>query len=157
MAYEGVRDAAERAKKCREANKRWRLANPEKVRESKRRHYQKHKGTHHEGYLRWYARNRVKVIERARRLRAEALIAYGSRCVCCGESHSEFLGIDHLPGYANALAPNKNGRSYNTRYRGVMEYHRLKKAGWPKEFVRMLCMNCNFATRRGKVCPHQKP
>jgi hypothetical protein len=31
----------------------------------------------------------------------------------------------------------------------------LKRQNWPQDGYRVLCMNCNWATSRGRTCPHE--
>src|SRR6266567_4357200 len=52
--------------------------------------YQKQYGERNREVLR-HNQNRLKA-----KLRREVLAAYGGKCVCCGESHPEFLAIDHV-------------------------------------------------------------
>ena len=133
--------------------KAWRKANPEKVREYQRRHEAKH-GRRISPY---YANNRVRVLEAAKErnalLRKEMLFAYGDRCVCCGEDEPAFLTLDHY-GDDKGIPMRKDKNKYAQNYRGAAEYRRLKRLGWPQEGFRLLCMNCNWATRWKKVCPH---
>ncbi|TMS00159.1 hypothetical protein [Nonomuraea basaltis] len=100
-----------------------------------------------------YASNPERGRERARRdyqrLRQEMFVAYGDRCACCGESEQEFLCLDHVGGGGNADRARTGGKNS-----GVLR--RLSKEGWPQEGYRVLCANCNTATMRGRVCPHQK-
>lgn len=100
---------------------------------------------------------RAKLIEYGKRfnrnLRQEMLDNYGRICVCCGETHEEFLTLDHLD-------PKVGGRvkfgKYTKNSRGLGEYLRLRRLGWPKEGLRILCMNCNFAIGKAGFCPHSK-
>ena len=79
------------------------------------------------------------------KLKAEMYEAYGGAlCQCCGESHEEFLTIDHIEPVG--ASPHK------TRC-GVGLYRWLKKHGFPAGF-RVLCMNCNFAMGQYGYCPH---
>lgn len=81
------------------------------------------------------------------KLRNEMLAAYGNACACCGETAPAFLTIDHIHGGGTkhrASLPSKN------------VYAEIRREGFPKDKYRLLCMNCNFATRFGKKCPHQQ-
>lgn len=103
-----------------------------------------------------YHRNRdvVAAQEKARKqkLKREIFEAYGgARCACCGESHIEFLSIDHVDG--NGAAHRKQLKL--ERRGGGDFYYWLKRNKFPKGF-RVLCMNCNFATGRFGICPHQR-
>jgi hypothetical protein len=86
-------------------------------------------------------RHKVKV-------KAEVYAALGSRCACCGEDNQEFLSVDHIHGDGKihrALI----GNSPQALYKAI------KDEGFPKDKYRILCMNCNFATRYGQPCPHE--
>lgn len=92
--------------------------------------------------------------ERNVRLRAAALDAYGGVCACCGESRSEFLGIDHIGGRDRASPDHylPNGR----RVVGVKLYDLLRRLGYPKEGYRLLCHNCNLSRGFYGYCPHER-
>lgn len=76
-------------------------------------------------------------------MRLEAIEAYGGKCVCCGESRREFLTIDHI-----------NGRGDSKKIQIHMEIQNLKKAGWPKINIQLLCFNCNCSKGIYGSCPH---
>ena len=87
------------------------------------------------------------------RLRQEFLDIYGRQCACCGESHEEFLTIEHTP--------DKWGRKLKAmhpkhRRTGVMAISLFKKLGWPKRGIQVLCINCNFSKGIRGYCPHEK-
>ena len=68
------------------------------------------------------------------------------------------LTIDHhRDDYKGVRHPRAggNGKTVLAHVRGHGEYARLKKMGFPPGLVRVLCMNCNWATRRGDKCPHE--
>lgn len=72
---------------------------------------------------------------------------YGRKCKCCGEAEIKFLTIDHIKG---------GGRKHREALGikdGFSIYSWLVKNNFPKGF-RILCMNCNFASRFGR-CPHK--
>lgn len=104
---------------------------------------------------RWRAKNRDKerAYHRAVRIRykLEMIAAYGGACDCCGETDPAFLTLDHV---------NRDGNLHRARYGGrnvaspMQIYAELRRKGWPKDGFRVLCMNCNFATRFGDPCPH---
>lgn len=80
-------------------------------------------------------------------LKLEVYEAYGGAiCACCGETHIEFLSVDHI---------NNDGAKHR-KEKGVLGglYGWLKKRNFPPGF-RVLCMNCNFALGHGGSCPHQ--
>lgn len=70
---------------------------------------------------------------------------YGGVCVCCGETEVGFLAIDHTEGGGN-----QHRKTFSTYY----EYVRwlLKEL---RDGFRVLCYNCNHATKDGDPCPHQ--
>lgn len=74
-------------------------------------------------------------------LKLEMIVAYGERCVLCGEVHWEFLTIDHING----------GGTEHRRAIGSKDiYAWLKRRGWPKNGYRLLCANCNCSQTRNK-------
>ena len=83
--------------------------------------------------------------KRARALKIEVIRAYGGKCVCCGETHLEFLTMDHIFGKKNSKIP-KTGTAF---------YFWLKNHDFPKDEFRCLCMNCNFARGKFGYCPHE--
>ncbi len=84
------------------------------------------------------------------KLRNECFGYYGKECSCCGISILQFLTIDHEKGNGNKQRKELFG--YNIS--GVHMYRWLKKNSFPIGY-RILCMNCNWATRYGSICPHQ--
>ena len=108
-------------------------------------------------YARAYrARNRDKVRMqdnlRNKKLKDEVYKHYGSECVCCGEKEPAFLTLDHFTKDLGMRLIWKGFKLFHVR--GHREYARLKRLGWPP-VVRVLCMNCNFARRHNKTCPHE--
>ena len=99
----------------------------------------------------WLAGARTSNATYKARLRSELFAAYGGVCACCGESSEEFLTLDHIGGGGA-----KERRSLGWQGLGTSFYLLLKKQGWPKDRYQLLCMNCNWATRHGKICPHQR-
>ena len=71
----------------------------------------------------------------------------GAKCACCGESHQEFLSIDHINGGGAAHRKEIGWVSGNI-------YGWLKRNNFPAGF-RVLCLNCNFALGHVGYCPHQ--
>lgn len=88
---------------------------------------------------------------RDRHIKSKRLVmqAYGkSICKCCGEAHLEFLSIDHKYGKKSRLALGHDGT--------IKLYRALTRDGFPhKDKLRVLCFNCNWSTRNGRICPHQ--
>ncbi len=80
------------------------------------------------------------------RVKMRVFNAYGgAKCRCCGETHTEFLSIDHI----DRESIDKNFRS------GRKLYHWLARNNYPKGF-QVLCINCNFAEGHFGYCPHNK-
>lgn len=92
---------------------------------------------------------REKTREYNRALRDEVFEAYGGyKCRCCGETHKEFLQIDHIN---NDGAEHRRSIS-NKGTIGV--YYWLKKHKFPPGF-QVLCANCNYAKAHYGYCPHR--
>lgn len=97
-------------------------------------------------WQREYAKSDLKI--RRARMKAAVIAAYGGKCECCGESHSDFLTIDHI---------HRDGRQDRAKHGwGSSFWAHLHKIGCPRDKYRLFCMNCNFATRWGGSCPHEK-
>jgi len=83
-----------------------------------------------------------------RRLKQDALDAYGGNCECCGEDKYEFMAIDHINGGG------KKHRDNNKIGGGQQFYRWLKNNNYPAGF-RVLCHNCNMAHGLYGYCPHK--
>ena len=97
----------------------------------------------------WKAHRFVQNLAKDRyhkKLRREALKAYGGRCACCGEMRAAFLTFDHIHGQGT-----KHRRSDNKIRSNIHRY--LRDHGYPKDF-QLLCMNCNWAKGKYGYCPH---
>lgn len=81
----------------------------------------------------------------------ECLEAYGKKCICCGETVTAFLTLDHERGKGNEHR--KSLFIHNVG--GLHMYRWLKKNNYPSGY-RILCMNCNWATRYNPICPHRE-
>ena len=100
-------------------------------------------------YLKPYARHYTRYYSKGNlvRQRQAAIVAYGGKCVCCGEGQYEFLAFDHI----------NNGRGNPpNRERTYTMLRRLRDAGWPKDEIQLLCHNCNLAKGFYGKCPHEK-
>lgn len=84
--------------------------------------------------------------ESFRRAKAQAIVAYGSKCSCpgCPEKGLDFLTIDHI---------NDDGRQHR-RKNGSNLYSWLRRNGFPKDRFQLLCFNCNCAKWCYGICPH---
>lgn len=128
----------QRCRTCHNAaQSRWRKKNPDRARAVGLRHYKNHR-----------EQLRRKAREYARRVRSEVMIAYGGTCVCCGETHDEFLELDHAEGGGNEHRRRLPGGS--TRF-----FNWLKQKGFPKDAFRILCSNCNQSIGKRGYCPHE--
>ena len=145
---------ASKCKPCNsQAQKIWRLKNPERRKAIMRRWRSNPENRMKERIsgLLWRKKNaaRVRKNERAaqERLRTAILDHYGRICVCCHEQESRFLVLDHVGGW---------GRLHRKRVGISMVYKDLRQRGFPKlKSLRILCMNCNWSTRFGDPCPHE--
>jgi len=118
-----------------------RYRDPEKWRASSRKYFWSHREKERQRRAAQYAAE----LRLAQDLRREVVDAYGGECVCCGEAEPMFLTIDHV-----------NGRDRTNHHAwGPTLYRALKKAGFPKDNYRLLCMNCNWARGRYSFCPHR--
>lgn len=101
-----------------------------------------------EYHQRWYAENKDRLLKQSRKLyadyRNDFLDMYGRACACCGETHIEFLTIEHLQGQRGTKR-----RVGNKAYRDATKEYR-------PDLYETLCMNCNHAKGRYGYCPHQK-
>lgn len=82
------------------------------------------------------------------KLKSEIISAYGSACVCCGETGWPFLSIDHK---------NNDGALHRRQCgigSGAATYRLLKQQGYPKDRFRLLCMNCNSCYGFHGFCGH---
>jgi hypothetical protein len=73
-------------------------------------------------------------------------------CKCCGEQEIVFLQLDHV---------NRDGAEHRRELKkqGKLSgfYAMLVREDFPNDYdLQVLCCNCNFATRFGLACPHQK-
>lgn len=113
------------------------LKNLTKVQEYQRKHYQEHK-----------VEKQARRKELNDQQRSAFLKMYGEKCQCCGESETVFLVIDHIKG--------QKGIPRSKKELGAPAYRAALKSYDPDTY-RILCHNCNFATRyEGSTCPHQK-
>lgn len=82
---------------------------------------------------------------RARKYHDIVIDAYGGKCECCGETRREFLTVEHRKG---------DGHAHRAKF-GQNVFWDIARQGFPKDKYGVLCMNCNFAKGRGKLCPHE--
>ena len=128
-------------KECRRAKDRERYSDPAK--RAKHLAYMKSQ----------YEKNRPHKLAQAKRYRDElrdaALLAYSHgappMCQCCGDTHREFLEIDHVE---------NNGAEHRREVGSTIQVLRwLRKNNYPSGF-QLLCRNCNHAKWVYGSCPH---
>ncbi len=131
--------------------KKWIASNGDKIRACRRKYWHSNKAFRDRCAIlskKWLAENRqhwyATVKNYLIRVRKQVIDSYGGECVCCKEKNYGFLTIEHLKHDA------KNDR------KGQKLYAWLLKNGCPKDRYTILCMNCNWATRNGKICPHKQ-
>lgn len=93
-----------------------------------------------------YASKIVKRLYASRR--QQVLDGYGGQCTCCGESHKEFLTVDHVNNNGNQERKEKRHRGI-----GSLFYKDIIDAKFPPSY-QLLCYNCNAAKARCGLCPH---
>lgn len=103
-------------------------------------------------YTRKYYRENVSAIrDQARQgrwdLKVEVIKAYGGSCACCGDTHFEFLTIDHIKGGGTK-------HRKESGLEGQSFYIWLKQNNFPKGDYRVLCISCNFSLGHYGYCPH---
>lgn len=100
---------------------------------------------------RWRAKHpelvKAQMIRQRKKIKKQILAAYGGQCTCCGETNDVFLTLEHING---------GGRAHQRRCGGSAGVFRdVIKSGFPADYT-VLCMNCNWATRGGGICPHKR-
>lgn len=132
-----------------------RLKNLEETRKRGRQYYYDNREAMLAKRRKWFYEHREKENTKqrvaAQLLRLQCLITYGGnppRCACCGETHPEFLSLDHMNG---------GGRQHRLKLHGGGRaiYYFLKREGFPLGY-RVLCVNCNTAIGLYGYCPHQR-
>lgn len=110
--------------KFKEYLKEYVIKNRERFRLNGRNNYAKHR----EKYKRITGEKYIK-------LREKLFEVYGSKCACCGESHKDFLTLDHIKPI---------GKSINRK--AIMVYYlAIKEKDLSK--YQILCFNCNCLKR----------
>jgi len=89
---------------------------------------------------------------RNRKLKIEAMQAYGGKCLCpggCDVSDVDFLTIDHIDG------DGADQRKEKPWMVGQGIYLYLKRNNYPNGY-RPLCWNCNVSRYQFGRCPHER-
>ena len=86
---------------------------------------------------------------RDRAIKAEAMEAYGGRCVSCGESRLAHLALDHIEDNGA-----QHRRETGTKG-GVPFYRAMKRQGWPPG-LQVLCHGCNMVKQITGRLPGKK-
>ncbi len=131
----------------REAMKDYYQKNREILKAKKHAYYIEHKALWKERSLKNREHLSIWAKQNNRKLREQAIKEYGGKCECCGEDRFEFLAFDHKDG---------SGTQHRKQMKhwGSSIYKWLKKNGYPKGVIRILCHNCNLSLGFYKYCPH---
>lgn len=133
-----------------EYSQRWYAKNPRK-RAISREAWEKQNIEKRKAYMqKWRDDNKERSAENQRVLllkyKTQVVEAYGGCCSCCGQKEIGFLTVEHA---------NKNG----IEHRKVIGnfYKWIVQNNFPKdEGLSILCMNCNWIERNGRICPHRE-
>lgn len=133
-------------------NQRAYQKNREKRLQHQKEYYRKHKKERQEYMKKWCIKNRDRNRKENRRVKLQVIFHYSNGkncCACCGESHIEFLTVDHIKG---------RGREHRRKTAsGISFYKWLRKNNFPDNLdLRILCYNCNCSLGHLGYCPHNK-
>jgi hypothetical protein len=103
-----------------------------------RKYYAKH-------HIKWNQNRR----QRSQSYREQAILRYGGKCACCGESHLEFLTFDHVNNDGSQMRKERGDAE-----RGGTLYKRLITDPVIDLAYQVLCWNCNLAKAFYGYCPH---
>lgn len=112
----------------------------------KEREKERLKKERHERYINNRERHAQYGVNNRQKLKRSVIDSLGGHCFCCGESDIGFLTVEHLL---------KDGAQHRREVKSRV-YSDILQQGSPRGKYAVLCMNCNFATRFNKKCPHQK-
>lgn len=126
--------------KARERNRRWYVGAREYQLAKRKKDKQLRPNVYQQ-------RGRLSLVSVRRRV----FIAYGNKCVCCGETQREFLSLDHVgnDGAKQRRELNKTGHKST-----LSTYYWAIKNGFPPS-LQLLCYNCNMSKGFRGYCPHQ--
>lgn len=158
---------AERRRHHRKYMKKYRRKNRAKLLKQRKvcRNRKSAKLKHGKCVRQWYRKNKPRLLKKARtyrkqnvtkirtvqkvgrlKLRLEILTHYGLKCICCSESHINFLSIDHID--------NNGNKHRKTVGSGSQFYYWVRRNKFPKD-LQILCFNCNMSKGFYGVCPHK--
>ena len=89
---------------------------------------------------RWRAQMRLRMLE-----------ALGWVCACCGESHPDFLTLEHKVGTNHYVFDVGSTHEKNCQ----QLIREAEKDGWDSEKYELLCIGCNWAKGQYGQCPHR--
>ncbi len=121
---------AQNALKIKTRSKRWRMENPDLVRQYSLNHARKMSKSVRRGVIGHYSKGTFT-------------------CMCCGESEFDFLAIDHIAGNANRTSKEQGLPRAGTRF-----YKWLFKNHLPDGYE-TLCANCNLSKQKRGICIHK--
>lgn len=157
-----------------ETARKWAANNREHINKTRRIYHEKNREKINLTTTKWRQKNKTRIYARAKeqreankdhflelsrasfkrralKLRLEVQEVYGGKCACCGETTPEFLTIDHI---------NNDGAQHRkeTKLKGGRRFYAwLKRNGFPKDGLQLLCFNCNCGKQiNGGTCPHEK-
>lgn len=91
-----------------------------------------------EYHAKWHQDHKAQqlqvVKDGVKRLRLQIMDMYGHACSCCGESHYNFLTLEHILGGGNR---HRKGRAPYTVYKEILA------EGYRPDKYTILCYNCN--------------
>lgn len=128
----------------RATQKRWTESHGEAYKQRRRVEYQKFAND-----LAKREQRSMYTKQRTLELKRTIIAHYGDCCFCCGESHYEFLSIDHI----------KDGRKAHrqavAKGNNIAFYRWIVRSGFPAD-LRVLCYNCNMARGFFGYSPHER-
>lgn len=107
-----------------------------KSKSNNRTYYEAHKGDPR--IKRNYVNHKMKI-------KNKLLDMYGRQCVCCSENIREFLTLEHKHG---------NGNIHRKTLGSSLAVWKEASKKYQPDVYEILCMNCNWAKRFNKICPH---
>jgi len=122
---------------------------PEMLDEHRRRAREYARKRYHLYKDRYLVRQREYIKHRKTEVHASLLKLFGDHCACCGEANKDFLTLDHIRGGGNDHRKMLSGHTTRVWLDAITDDKRHEK-------YQLLCMNCNWGSRKDGVCPHKK-